>query len=390
MKHSQVFLTCMLSLALLVSPGLTDSNCSTSNNPFFLAAQKTGGLKLFSAPQKIPGYCGGEWEVHGGCCDVESLKKYVSTDSAMQTAATTQLLTVVKNVRSILSTHANLLKQWSIFVGLKVHPKLAKFEQILTPLAEKDYIGNFVKCWTRGISDYRSASACYYCSGRSEEFILGSKTLITQKTCSTIISECFLSLQEILDFLEALDFVWQLLEKVGKVFKLPTGLNINALNVRLFMNQSEIIGLHKVFQGYTDTIGDLSKINARHALETFICHKFLNICSQTMIQRLESFFGQAVTTLKNLPSLVSTNMVSLWSGILALQPITSLTSLAQARSLTEVSPLIEGDTCVFQSPTLLANQGTSTGSGSDLVVAQPDPTVFAGKQGQALTEVHFP
>ncbi len=217
-----------------------------SKNPF-LPKLQARGVGIFLNPRFGDGHCSLEWPVHGTCCEVGSLSRYVERDAGNIGLFLNHMVKEIKLAAYSLVLFVNTVANYdnydmdSIYKlknGGIARMGIADFKQKAQELTElKNNIGPFISelkkivqylvkttanfetvqgsCATR-MNAIRSASVCSTCSGRSQIYFLFKKALISMETCTGFVIECFDSWLMLAKITTGLDEAREKIEHVRK------------------------------------------------------------------------------------------------------------------------------------------------------------------------------
>ena len=194
----------MLILAVLVISVLADGKLKDCRNlnPILADLQKLHPGVVLESPAKYPSVCGGEWNTHGSCCDINKITELATKDaqklkdsiSSSQESFTKFSQTIVGISTFVPQIPSQILpilppdiQQLINFLKGEVFQEFSKLSK--SYIDEKTIATESEKCWT-AMSRIRSSSLCWTCSGRSEEFFYNGKAIISNELCQNIIGVC--------------------------------------------------------------------------------------------------------------------------------------------------------------------------------------------------------
>jgi gas vesicle protein len=206
----KVFL--LFCLLALVTCGSWNKNSKeptcVDKNPFLKKMQPADPDRkiVFDQPH-FTGFtkCKGEWSKHGTCCDENFLLEFVYNEQAKIQASKLQLEHTISQL--IMASHKTMdwLKvRWMHY--MEAHQLAERFYHF----SRRPYIIKFSEssslCWDY-MNRLRGSAMCSICSGRSQNFFLKDKILISPQTCKKSVEKCddfFLCLRLITDELTIL------------------------------------------------------------------------------------------------------------------------------------------------------------------------------------------
>ena len=216
----------MFIVGLLIVSSVEHQVCSTvvgcSSQNEFLKGLREEGVQTFTAPTFYPRVCGGEWEKYGGCCDQDSINRYVKRDSEklekfsgivlkeMANAKDdfTKLLSNQKNLGNFVGFRSPKVKsgqtvsesesqkskdpELEVSKNTKISLLINKTSELVEVLNEavETYPQINKKC-TDQIKHMRSSSVCYMCSGRSYSFQIKNRLAVNEPMCQSFVDSCF-------------------------------------------------------------------------------------------------------------------------------------------------------------------------------------------------------
>lgn len=282
------------------------------SNSYIEARNSFGGkrnkITLLSRPRMSKRrICGTEWERHGTCCSVRSLKRNVKLDEATTKKTWERLVRLYDFFNSASQSLFHKLAEVAVVPLTKDRKANARVRAARSILADINnvnslhlgYEGNFEadteKCW-KYVQKLRTASVCSMCSGSAANFFSRNKGLSLTRYCDSALQHCYRSLKVNGRLMKLL--LWT----IGADEELkPTGVSIRQGKKGLYNMRSAIRQARKKLPGYyRDFIRDgmpelLQRLSNSHrsnnkALNVAICDKFLNLAHKPFI----SYFTDTV------------------------------------------------------------------------------------------------
>ena len=136
-------------------------------------------------------------------------------------------------------------------------------------------------CW-REMAKLRSSSVCTICSGRSEFFFRGQKSIISGDICNQIVQKCF---STFIILARASEIAGKLLVTISNFYQ-------NNL-IGLPVNKDNRKGLEHLIKIFCSKYSPFSPCNdvvksvAIPKLENWLCSKFIRLSKKTLIQEVE-------------------------------------------------------------------------------------------------------
>lgn len=226
MKIIRIILVMFL---IAVTANFVAANNCTMNSYLKVRSEMSHRLEpLLTVNMDVRNICVGELDKYGSCCEPSSLHGHAATiENNLLTSAlnladfypklaglSNKILSLIKNLS--LAEPPNWSQQFKDNVEwarlfLDDVANLKKFDQFKTFGTEpkaSTYKVNAQKCWSNMIQ-YRKASLCFTCSGRSQVFFQGEKGLAEEKYCyqSLVNNNCLDWLKVTAEWLEMIHWL---------------------------------------------------------------------------------------------------------------------------------------------------------------------------------------
>ena len=203
--------------------GRAADSCLTKNP--LIGTLKNNGVKVFTSPQASDAsMCAAEWKTHNTCCDSASLVKYAERDiRQLENSISEVRRDVIKLNRALIREDDDIRKavrgsksglRPSVLKELQADlDKLAKIVQ--NKVRDKHLSHDYrEECFDR-IKAIRTSSLCTTCSGRSPNFFLQGRALISMKDCRITLEKCGQVWSKSVDLIDSMT----LAQKITKVLK---------------------------------------------------------------------------------------------------------------------------------------------------------------------------
>jgi len=194
------------------------ANTCANKNPF-LEGLKAKGVVIFNTPQANFRKCGTEWTNFKTCCDESTLTTYAEEDRKAILGLTAQMQDEVSTVEKALTSIKNndptskLPNQDS-----PLKKAINKFLDVVGTMLRGE-IGRpaFVRCNTR-LADFRSASLCNTCSGRSQRyFSQDGRAYVSLKDCRLVVDDCTATWSTMINVVDAVKSLKLFVEEIKRI-----------------------------------------------------------------------------------------------------------------------------------------------------------------------------
>ena len=165
---------------------------------------KKKGVSFSDKPQFGQPKCGEEWHKHGSCCQLDSLLRYIKRDSGnieeYQNIMKTEVMKAKTSLSSFLNSNIKLkygrLKRKKRKAAKKIKGHLPGWKSDMQMLVV--FIDSIAdrfsevqtKCGQK-MNELRTNSLCSTCSGRSPVYFSGNRAILSLRTCSDFIDQCY-------------------------------------------------------------------------------------------------------------------------------------------------------------------------------------------------------
>lgn len=276
-----VFVVLILAITNCTS---TSPQCSTLN-PFLTDMVNKNQVKVTTTPVPIANHCNGEWQSHGGCCDVGSLMTYAARDKSVIMASTEAVYTVFQELKAFMILNEHLISSRLIHSLSKVP------DEVLYMLKKNTVVNQgqdqYRKCWSGELVKLRRNSLCFTCSGRSgTNFFSQNKALITPSTCSEALSACMLPIVDIVNLAEAVNQMWTRDSAIFASLSLGDEYARKKTELDQVMDAMKAQEVLKLLQVYRSTRSQSTSPEALGA-EAKLCQQFINLKSEPFIVHLK-------------------------------------------------------------------------------------------------------
>ena len=122
MKAFLVVTTLCLALALTLAaqPALA-ADCK-NKNAFLKDLVTTHGLTPNSSPVTVKDHCSSEWSLHGSCCSVSEITKYVAWDKERLNQDTEVLNVLISALKALFKDISPSIAHWATLI--KITPSI--------------------------------------------------------------------------------------------------------------------------------------------------------------------------------------------------------------------------------------------------------------------------
>lgn len=303
LKHliSSVFAFFLLSASIKTE---TVSQQCESINPFIQSLAHDGSVSIFDTPQPSSSHiCTSELEPYGTCCDTDSLYSYHLSD-------TKKLATVAKafahgylRLRTLLRSNGPIFESYSKRINQKLDPLIVKLTTDVRD--DKDRLAHDIyKCWYFKLKETRSSSLCYTCSGRSSDFFIDDKAVITSSSCADVLSACAPSLEMILELVEGAPRMWKSLQDYLRYQAAQYGVSVHT-NTKIVQTVNDLFEkfnaeeMNLLLEKYKNTLKEEDS-EEKNANDAELCSRFLDLHDSPFLVKFLSFmvpFSEAYTLL---------------------------------------------------------------------------------------------
>ena len=373
-------------MATTVTQAITTTSCSTSNQ--FLGILESSNVKLYATPQTMRGYCNGEWETYGGCCEVESLKTYVSIDKSFVEKYAKLFLSSMERLTGLVRIMNTILKPLSILPLIRQNFPLEDALHALETILNNNPLNNFAKCWVEDLAQYRGSSLCYACSGRNQMFFKMDKALITQNACSTIFNKCKYSLNQAMEILKSFKLINHVVTQIRGVAAFSDKFKSAVTKVGDLLDNTDLGPAGEFLRHMLEILekNQEEKSERIDAIKALSCRIILRLYRKSALELLEVKFSGISDKIKDFVS--ERPLVQLVQNAIqnTVKPIGNWIKTLKSRHLELGFDAFTGDTEVIMAPTLEQNKLDP----SSVMVINPKPDDFKDKLGQDLHSIQFP
>ena len=285
-------------------------------NPFSSHLERNNVSLLTKPIRSLRQSCGNEWKRYGMCCGELDLKEYAKKDE----------IDILRSARQVSSAFISLRNSFVKIreIGLKINkheieklndgPRaIIKFvrgneslefnQNFHELLFNRGFRKSLRHCWTT-ISAARSSALCSVCSGRSEKFFSGSKILLIDSDCNSILKECVPAFRTMVLIIEVLGEFFSTFQDSTKEFCPVLNQRLEYLkNLTKTIKQENIqviFGQYLALHG-----GEKARVAAN------LCSKFLNIKGLTFIEKVRPILKEFnVEALENFTVAIYNHVIS--------------------------------------------------------------------------------
>ena len=373
-------------MATTATQATTITSCSTSNQ--FLRILESSNVIIFPRPKIMPKYCNGEWETYGGCCEVESLRAYVSIDKSLVETSAKLFLSSMEKLTGLVRVMNTILKPLSILPLIRQNFPLENALHALETLLNNNPLNNFAKCWVEDLAHYRGSSLCYACSGRNQMFFKGDKAMITPNACSTIVNKCKYSLNQAMELLKSFKILNHVVTQIRGVAAFSDKFKFAVTKVGDALDNTDLGPAGEFLRHMLEILEKNQEHNSDRidAIKANLCRIVLRLYTKSALELLAVKFSGISDKIKDFVS--ERPLVQLVQNVVqnTAKPIGNWIKTLKSRHLELGFDAFEGDTLVIMAPTFVQNNLDP----SSALVRNPNPDEFKGKLGQDLQSMNFP
>ena len=246
-------------------------------------------VTIYQSPVIIDNVCGGEWKTFGSCCELKAVEDYARKDKAMIEEAVNRVVKTIQTTAQkfiqLFEKSKNFLKKRKpgseLLANAFSDSKLDGFKEDLKSFIKRqDLSSDFNRCWQH-MAMIRSRSFCSVCSGRSQNFFSQTqKGIISQDTCSSILSLCSESFSSLVRFIQGLDtFQQSFIEHFGSR---RNNLISELQNLDKVTDSIRENKIQETIQSMLQTKDPIEHNN----LAKVICEKMVNLMRRTFIEQV--------------------------------------------------------------------------------------------------------
>ncbi len=283
----------------------SESSACINKNPFIQVLAQHN-VKILDQPLKKPDFqkCGEEWNLHGTCCEIDSLVQYAKEDGAKIQAAVKETHSLMLEINSKVGQLQNLVQDIKSS-GTSLNSAVANslFQEVAGHLDEvakelpkhttAEEFQNDQKCWD-DVAKMRANSLCSTCSGRGQVFFALGKALINTKTCDRVLQNCGQSTSGVFRYLITLNRFLKPFDKLNLPHQTAAGLGKaihDALYTGIFQNRAD---LQKVSQRLSVYLADSEE--AKQQASVYVCNRIVRLIKTPLV----SIIGQDLAVFKTL------------------------------------------------------------------------------------------
>ena len=214
---------------------------SCFKNPYIKEREKypESALQFYDKPldlqwnSEVRDKCGGEWKKYGICCNPWDLPSHVINNENAIKRATDGMIKFFTESENIAGSLFNLLKQLALSNSHPSHldwgkniefakrvlengQNLANFDEFADfPSSQEKEIfkTETTACWAQ-LNKFRSSSLCQTCSGRSQEFFIDDRGLLTDDLCTQSLKLCLRPLQLTFKLIRFVKWIFEMNEEM--------------------------------------------------------------------------------------------------------------------------------------------------------------------------------
>lgn len=305
----KISLGLMLMLATCITLGVASklriNACKPRNRNVMMRRLAFLKVKMFPTPEVNTAHCGLEWTNHGTCCETESLKTYVESDSGNIDQFSVRFhreILMMRNHLEVLHTSLRIV-QFNATAGLYFAPIYKKAEFIKTisnyliglEKAMKDidtveplFIKSQTTC-ANEMNDLRSKAVCGVCSGRHRIFFKQRRAIIDEATCSQYVDNCIGS--------------WKMLKKIIQIVQNSVYISSNIAAHKIFILNPYRGPIIRRMISWFSNIGLGVKVSRCKEVEpgTYACSKKFerSLCESTLSLVRPTYLQNTYRFLKN-------------------------------------------------------------------------------------------
>ena len=175
-------------------------------------------------------------------------------------------------------------------------------------------------CWDH-IANIRASSVCSTCSGRSHEFFIGGKALMSQEVCVGVLDKCYKPLRQLTFFVKVLNLIPAVIGFNSKISQLKenakankdtiapdlsTNMNTNELGtLAALFHKAQFIPLIKAYTAQNDLRGtELYDARLMFKAQRNLCSRFMVLNRAPIIVQVARLFAKTTDEKTHTKSLI--------------------------------------------------------------------------------------
>ena len=249
--------------------------------------------------------CAGEWKTYGVCCNPWDLPYHVINNERQINTAVSKLIAYFLQPDGYVRSFYALLKKLALASPHPWHPEwgraidvaknfLEKGENVAMLEEFKDFPNSQEKeifktettaCWDQ-MKKFRSASLCQTCSGRSKEFFIDDRGLLTDDICSLSLTLCLRPLQLTFKFVRMVKWLLDIEDtfiQIGLRLRIGSVSNKNAIHTA-FNDMSQNSELLEIIE-------QMSVDGVTSSPDTLkVCNEYFSLAKLPYVQKMQYLF----------------------------------------------------------------------------------------------------
>jgi len=289
-------------------------------NPF-LGKLASRGVQLLEEPTTeqaaVDNKCGFEWEEHGTCCRYQSLVDYAKKDRNNTVNAAFRINDALHKVRFEFMRFKKLMEDFAKNKDFMANSQLASMQSFVKFLSSNQsekislWLVNLgglelkyetlVSC-IETVNRIRTGSLCSVCSGRSSEWFLDDKALISEDNCHLMLDTCK-------ERVELLAVYWL---HVEELFERLNQAELHSIHVSVEDTRiAQLLGSldHLASEITAAKIGNLTRNYYQNPTDTKatadLCESIVTIIKKPFIENFEQVFKMLQSYFEQLNTFVS-------------------------------------------------------------------------------------